>query len=159
MSAGEPAESPPPRLARLLDHLHLVEERAERIELLIGIADRFRGVPESLATRPYPPERRVPACESEAYFWAEELPGAGGRFRIRFAVENPQGISARAMAVVLDECLSGEPLEDVARVSTDLPLAIFGNELSMGKNMGLMGMVGMVRAAARERLSRAAESR
>ncbi len=57
------------------------------------------------------------------------------------------------MAVILDETLSGEPLDEVAALSTDLPLEIFGNELSMGKNMGLMGMVGMVRAAARERLA------
>ncbi len=146
------AARPPAKLRRLLETLRLVEDRGERIELLIGIADRFRGVPESIARRPYPSERLVPACESEAYFWAEDLDSGDGRFRVHFAVENPQGISARAMAVILDETLSGQPLEEVAAVSTDLPLEIFGAELSMGKSMGLMGMVGLVRTAALRRL-------
>ena len=145
----------PPGLGRLLDHLRLVDDRAERIELLIGIADRYRGVPESIATPPYPKERLVPACESEAYFWAEELDSPAGPFRVHFAVENPQGISARAMAVILDENVSGRPLEEVAALSGDLPLEIFGRELSLGKNMGLTGMVGVVRSAARARLGSA----
>ncbi len=145
----------PPRLARLLDHLRLIEDRAERIELLIEIADRYHEVPESVATRPYPRNRLVPACESEAYFWAEELEQPGGPFRIHFAVENPQGISARAMAVILDENLSGRPLTELMGVSGDLPLEIFGQELSLGKNMGLTGMVGVVRSAARARLQAA----
>ena len=142
-----------PGLARLLDHLRLVEDRGERIELLIEIADRYRGVPESIAERPYPQDRLVPACESESYFWAEDLAGPDGEFRIHFAVENPQGISARAMAVILDENLSGRPLEELANLDTDLPLRIFGRELSLGKNLGLTGMVGMVRLAARTRLN------
>ena len=143
----------PPALVSLLDHLRLIDDRAERIELLIGIADRYREVPESIARRPYPSERLVPACESEAYFWAENLGGPTGRFRIHFAVENPQGISARAMAVILDETLSGRPLAEVAGVSGDLPLEIFGRELSLGKNMGLAGMVEMVRSVARARVA------
>ena len=142
-----------PGLTRLLDHLRLVEDRAERIELLIEIADRYRGVPERVARRPYPRERLVPACESEAYFWAEELDGPGGPFRIHFAVENPQGVSARAMAVILDENLSGRPLAELAGLGGDLPLEIFGRELSLGKNMGLTGMVEMVRSVARARIS------
>jgi cysteine desulfuration protein SufE len=60
------------------------------------------------------------------------------------------------MAVILDENLSGRPLTELAGLSGDLPLEIFGRELSLGKNMGLTGMVGMVRAAARARM-RAAE--
>ena len=146
-----------PGLSRLLDHLELIEDRHERIELLIEIADRYRDVPSSVARRPYPRERLVPACESEAYFWAEDIEGPDGPFRIHFAVENPQGISARAMAVILDESLSGRPLEELAELSTDLPHEIFGRELSLGKNLGLAGMVGMVRAAARGRLRKAGE--
>jgi cysteine desulfuration protein SufE len=134
----------------LLEALELAPDRGERIELLIGLADRFRELPSAVATRPYPHERLVPHCESEAYFWACDLPD--GRQRYRFAVENPQGISAKAMAVILDETLSGEPLDAVARVPLDLPYTIFGNELSMGKSMGLLGMVGMVKQAAVDRL-------
>jgi cysteine desulfuration protein SufE len=140
----------PPKLQRLLDGLRLLPDRGERIETLIEIADRFRVVPLDVATRPYPAERLVPHCESEAYFWARELPD--GRLRFHFAVENPQGISAKAMAVILDETLSAEPLEEVVQVPLDLPYEIFGRELSMGKTMGLLGMVGLVKQAAAERL-------
>ncbi|MGH9464200.1 MAG: SufE family protein [Thermoanaerobaculia bacterium] len=138
------------KLQRLLDGLRLLPDRGERIQLLIEIADRFRGVPAEVAARPYPAERLVPHCESEAYFWARDLPG--GRLRFHFAVENPQGISAKAMAVILDETLSAEPLEEVARVPLDVPYEIFGRELSMGKTMGLLGMVGLVKQAAAQRL-------
>jgi cysteine desulfuration protein SufE len=53
------------------------------------------------------------------------------------------------MAVILDESLSGAPLQEVASVSEDLVYEVFGRELSMGKSMGLMGMVSMAAAAAR----------
>lgn len=141
----------PEKLGRFLETLRLVEDRDDRIELLIGVADRYRGVPAEVASRPYPTERLVPDCESEAYFWAEDRPD--GSLQLHFAVENPQGISARAMAVILDETLSGEPLEELAGLSTDIPYEIFGRELSMGKSMGLMGMVAMVQRAAKQRLS------
>jgi cysteine desulfuration protein SufE len=138
-----------------LEALRSTEDRAERIELLIGIADRYGEVPEAIAARPYPARHQVPACESEAYFWTEELAGPEGPFRIHFAVENPQGISARALAVILEEHLSGRPLSELASLSTDLAQEIFGRELSLGKNLGLAGMVGMVRTAAQNRLKSA----
>ena len=138
---------PPPELERLLDGLDLLHDRADRIEALIGIAERFRPVPESVARRPYPEERKVPACESQAYLFAE--PRADGTLRFHFAVENPQGISAKALAVILDETLSGAPPAEVAAVPIEVVYRIFGDELSMGKSMGLTGMVAMVRDAAR----------
>jgi cysteine desulfuration protein SufE len=137
----------PPKLAQLLDDLDLLAERADRIEALIGVAGRFRPVPESVARRPYPEERKVPACESEAYVWAEPL--ADGALRFHFAVENPQGISAKALAVILDETLSGAAPAEVAAVPVDVVYRIFGSELSMGKSMGLTSMVAMVKEAAR----------
>jgi cysteine desulfuration protein SufE len=149
-SPSPTAPALPERLAELLDTLALVPDRADRIQLLIDVADRFREVPPRLATRPFPDENRVPACESQAYVWAE--PRADGRLDFHFAVENPQGISAKALAVILDETLSGAPLPQVAEVPHDIVYGIFGDELSMGKSMGLMGMVSMVRNAARKRL-------
>ncbi len=140
----------PEKLQRLLDGLALIEDRGERIQMLIDIADRFREVPESVASRPFAPEHLVPNCESQAYAWARPAPDGG--LKLYFAVENPQGISAKAMAVILDETLSGEDPERISRVPLDLPYEIFGRELSMGKSMGLMGMVGMVQALARRRL-------
>lgn len=140
----------PKRLARLLDAFSFIEDRGERIQMLIDVAGRFQGVPEEVARRPYSDEHKVPACESEAYVYA--LPREDGTLKFHIAVENPQGISAKAMAVILDETLSGAPLAEVARVPRDLPYALFGRELSMGKSMGLMGMVSMVQTTAKKAL-------
>lgn len=145
------AGSYPPKLAELVDTLALVPDRMARIDFLISIADRFREVPEHIARRPYSRDHQVPACESEAYLWAEKLDGE--RLKFHFAVENPQGISAKAMAVILDESLSEEPLADVASISGDIVYDVFGRELSMGKSMGLMGMVTMVQRSAQKLLA------
>jgi len=140
----------PPKLAELVETLALLPDRRARIDLLIDIADRFREVPADIARRPYPRDHQVPACESEAYLWAKKV--ANRRLKLHFAVENPQGISAKAMAVILDESLSGAPLEEVAAVSGDVVYEVFGRELSMGKSMGLMGMVAMVQSSAKQLL-------
>jgi cysteine desulfuration protein SufE len=137
----------PPKLAQTLAALDLIADRNERIQLLIDLAGRFREVPERLARRPYDHDRQVPACESEAYVFTELRPD--GRLDFHFAVENPQGISAKAMAVILGESLSGAPLEQVAELPQDIIFQVFGRELSMGKSMGLMGMVAMVKSLAR----------
>jgi len=143
----------PEKLEELVDLLGMLPDRAERIQTLIDIAGRFREVPSEIARRPFPEEHRVPACESEAFVWAQERPD--GRLDFHFAVENPQGISAKAMAVILGETLSGEPLEPVASLPVDVVYRVFGRELSMGKSMGLMGMVSMVALSARRQLERA----
>lgn len=137
----------PAKLASTLDTLDLITDRNERIQLLIDIAERFRDVPPRVALRPFPEECRVPACESEAYVWGEPRPD--GTLDFHFAVENPQGISARAMAVILGDSLSGAPLDQVAAVPQDIVYRVFGRELSMGKSMGLMGMVSMVNSLAK----------
>lgn len=142
----------PEKLNEVLADFDFVTTRDERVELLIGLADRFQSVPERIATRPYADDHRVPYCESEAYVWAEDLPDHTLKFY--FAVENPQGLSAMALAALLDETLSGAPVEQVAQVSADVVFKIFGNELSMGKGQGLTGMVSMVQTLARRRLQK-----
>jgi cysteine desulfuration protein SufE len=144
----------PAKLEETLEMLDLVPDRAERIQTLIDIAGRFEEVPASLARRPFSPDHLVPACESQAYVWGQERPD--GTLDFHFAVENPQGISAKSLAVILGSGLSGEPLDKVAALSPDLVYRVFGRELSMGKSMGLMGMVSMVAALARQRLARPA---
>src|SRR5215472_9278770 len=139
----------PERLERWLATLETLE-RSDRMQMLIDLAGRFPRVPPHIAQRPYPAERRVPGCESEAYVWAD--PKADGTLTFYFAVENPQGISAMALAAILGNTLSGVPLERVAAIPADVVFRIFGRELSMGKSLGLMGMVHMVRAAARQQL-------
>ncbi len=140
----------PDRLEQLLSSLDALE-RSERIQMLVDIAERFRPVPSRIAVRPFPAEHRVPGCESEAYVWSE--PDLKGTLAYHFAVENPQGISAKALAAILGKSLSGAPLEEVAEVPQDIIYRIFGKELSMGKSLGLIGMVNMVRAAAKQQLA------
>lgn len=137
----------PEKLADLVATLDLVDDRSLRIQLLIDLAERFEEVPPEMAKRPFPESHRVPGCESEAFVWAE--PQGDGTFRYRFAVENPQGISAKALAVILDENLSGLPPEEIARVPPDVVYRLFGRELSMGKSMGLMHMIRMVQSETR----------
>jgi cysteine desulfuration protein SufE len=124
-------------------------EQTDRIDALISIAERYKPAPASIAVRPYDEARRVPACESEAFVWAVERPD--GTLEFHFVVENPQGLSAKAMAVILGETVSGAPLDEVGNLSDDVVYAFFGEELSMGKTMGLTSMVGMVRGEARKR--------
>jgi cysteine desulfuration protein SufE len=139
----------PEKLTDTLETLETVEDRNERIQLLIDLAGRFEEVPPRLARRPFAKEHLVPACESEAYVFGEERPD--GTLDFHFAVENPQGISAKAMAVILGDALSGAPTPQVAEVPQDIVYRVFGHELSMGKSMGLMSMVGMVAAIAKKR--------
>jgi cysteine desulfuration protein SufE len=146
----------PERLESLVATLESLD-RGDRIEMLIEMADQFRPVPARIAQRPYPAEHRVPGCESEAYLWSEAHPE--GTLTYHFAVENPQGISAMALAEILKRSLSGAPLDEVAAVPADVIYRIFGNELSMGKSLGLMGMVNMARAEARQHMQAAESAR
>jgi cysteine desulfuration protein SufE len=143
-------EKQPEQLALLLDTLTTVEDQNQRTEVLLDFADRFKEVPEHVARRPFPEEGRIQYCESEAYLWTEELPN--GTLKFYFAVENPSGISAKALAYLLDRTLSGAPLHEVAQVSPDIVTTIFRQNISMGKGMGLMSMVQAVRDGARRAL-------
>ena len=140
----------PTGVARFVEALELLGSRSERIQFLIEVADRFREVPERVAQRPFPTDHEVAHCESGAFVWAERDDEG---ISLHFAVENPQGISARALAVILGEGLAGTTLDEVLAVPQDLPLRIFGRELSMGKSMGLTSMVAMVHHQARRSLA------
>ena len=140
----------PEKLTQTIEALSLVSDRAERIQTLIDLAERFHEVPPEIARRPFSSLNEVPACESEAYVFKERRPD--GTLAFHFAVENPQGVSAKALAVILEGALSGAPTEQVAAVEPDIVYKIFGPELSMGKSMGLMSMVGMVQAEAKKAL-------
>lgn len=128
-------------------------DRAERIQALIDLGDKFKPVPAEIAAQPYAPQNRVPHCESEAYVFPQSQPD--GTLKFYFDVLNPQGISAKATAVLLDRALSGASLDAVLGVNPDVIYDIFGRELSMGKNMGLTAMVNMCKAAAQQHLNKA----
>ena len=109
------------------------------MELLVEYAERFREVPPEIAVRPFSDSHLVLGCESKAYVWAD--PQSDGSFKYYFAVENPQGLSAKALAVILDETLSGQPVESIRAVDPEMIYRIFGRGITMGRGQGLMGMV------------------
>jgi cysteine desulfuration protein SufE len=136
----------PEKLQDLLDTFAMFDDQSERAQMLISLSDKFKEVPPEVATRPFPASHQVPQCESEAYAWAVSQPD--GRLKLHFAVENPNGISARALATILDQTLSGLPPSEVAKVSPEIVERIFRQNISMGKGLGLMSMVLAVRALA-----------
>jgi cysteine desulfuration protein SufE len=146
----EPESNLPKKLQDVLDDFAFLD-RSERAELLIEYADKFEDVSPAIATRPFDEENHVKRCESDAYVWAEDQPD--GTLKFHFAVENPQGLSAKSWAVILDETLSGEPLDKVASVNPEVIFSIYGKDLSMGKGQGLMGMLDHVTSHARRRLT------
>ena len=142
----------PKPLAEILETLELLPDPADRAQMLIGFADQFRDVPPEVATRPFPVEHQVPQCESEAYAWA--VLQADGTLTLHFAVESPVGVSAKALATILDQGLSGQTPEIIAQVSPDVVYRIFRQNISMGKGIGLMGMVQTVQALAKRTMTR-----
>ena len=137
----------PGALRDVIDTFALVSDPADRANLLIDFADRFRPVPPEIATPPFSKNHLVPYCESEAYVWL--VPQADGTANLHFAVENPSGISAKALASILASTLSGLTPEEIEQVSPDIVEQIFRQNISMGKGMGLMAMVQAVQALAR----------
>ena len=135
------------KLQTLLETFDEFPDPADRTDLLLSYADQFKEVPPDVATRPFPEKNHVPQCESDAYVWA--LRKADGTLKLHFAVENPSGISARALATILDKTLSGLPAAEIAAVDCDIVERIFRRNISMGKGMGLMAMVDAVRTLAR----------
>jgi cysteine desulfuration protein SufE len=140
----------PARLQAILDVFAGVTDMHERTELLLDFARRFREVPPAVAVRPFPPDHLVKHCESEAYAWA--VPNADGTMALHFAVENPSGVSAKALAAILVKGLSGLTPAEIATVDPEIVERLFRQNISMGKGMGLMSMVLAVQALAKRQV-------
>jgi cysteine desulfuration protein SufE len=140
----------PARLQAILDVFAGVPDMHERTQLLLDFAKRFREVPPAVANRPFPQDHLVKHCESEAYAWA--VPNADGTLTLHFAVENPSGVSAKALAAILVKGLSGLTPAEIATVEPEIVERVFRQNISMGKGMGLMSMVLAVQALARQHL-------
>jgi cysteine desulfuration protein SufE len=137
----------PAKLQSVIDTFDLFPDPADRTNLLLSYADQFRDVPPDVATRPFGKSHQVPQCESDAYVWAMKMPD--GTLKLHFAVENPSGVSAKALATILDRSLSGLPADQIAQVDSSIVERIFRQNISMGKGMGLMAMVQAVQALAK----------
>lgn len=146
----------PQKLSELLDMFDMFPDPADRTSMLLSYSDQFREVPPEVASRPFDKRHQVPQCESDAYVWAVSQPD--GTLKLYFAVENPSGVSARALAAILDRTLSGLPASEIATVTPEIVERIFRQNISMGKGMGLMSMVGAVQALARNATQLTADS-
>ena len=141
---------PPPKSIQELTQLFEgLEDRELRAELLIETGDRFVEVPAAIATRPYPLSHQVPACQSDVYLWAHRT--ATG-IALEFAVVNPQGISARAMAVILKEAFADATLSEILAIDPGIVTMLFGKGIAMGKGQGLTSMLTTAQALARKLL-------
>src|SRR4051812_43341096 len=100
------------KLNELLETFDLFPDPADRTNLLLSYADQFKEDPPEVATRPFPEKNHIPQCESDAYVWG--LRKTDGTLKLHFAVENPSGVSARALAAILDRTLSGLPAAEIA---------------------------------------------
>jgi cysteine desulfuration protein SufE len=122
-------------------------DRQDRIETLIEAAESFEPASAPwVPAKPFPEANRVPGCESEAFVFAHGTPEG---VELEYAVLNPQGISAMALAALLRQHLSGLSEQEIAQVPDSIVFDLFGNELSMGKSMGLQGMVAATKSHAK----------
>jgi cysteine desulfuration protein SufE len=137
----------PASLQSVLETFDMFPDPADRTNMLLSYADQFREVPAEVATRPFAKSHQIPQCESDAYAWAIKNPD--GTLTLHFAVENPSGVSAKALAAILQRSLSGLPPAQIATIDTSIVERIFRQNISMGKGMGLMSMVEAVRSLAR----------
>ena len=137
----------PAKLQQLLEMFDMFPDQSDRTSMLLSYSDQFREVPPDVAARPFSKSHQVPQCESDAYVWALKKPD--GTLKLHFAVENPSGVSARALAAILDKTLSGLPPFEIARIDSGIVERIFRHNISMGKGMGLMSMVEAVRSLAK----------
>ena len=135
----------PAKLQEQLDLLGMFPDRSERIDALIGIAEQYSQ--ERASSVPRTEDRRVPGCESEVFL---DVVHEGNGLGVHFAVDNPQGISAMALAVILESGVEGASAFEIAQIDENIVFEVFGRELSMGKSLGLTGMVRMLRDAARK---------
>jgi sulfur transfer protein SufE len=139
----------PGPLQEILDGLGGLADRGDRIRSLVSFAEAYSGPDPSAGHRPMDQAHLVPGCEIDIYAWVDV--DSDGNVTLDFAVLNPQGVSAKALAVILKRGLEGQPLSSVALVPDDLISRLFGGEVSVGTTIGLTNMVRLVKALA-ERL-------
>ena len=138
----------PEKLKEFLDELSLVEDQQDRINILIDYADKFKDAPADIAKKPFYNDSKVPFCESEAYVFSKM--NEDKTIKFYYAVDNPQGISAKALCAIFDSTLTGEKPEVILKIPVDIVFEIFGRNISMGKNLGLTGILQIMQRQAKK---------
>jgi sulfur transfer protein SufE len=139
---------------KLREVLEIFDENpGERNQMLIEYSDQFTGVPEPICARPYPESHQVPHCESDSYVFVEPLDDpnvtASPRLKFYFAVENPFGVSARALSAILDSTVNDLPANEIANMPIeDIVPTLFGKNISMGKGHGLLSIAAVMKRLA-----------
>ena len=134
----------PEKLQDIIEMFDLTLDRNDRYQLLIDYADKFKPVQEQIATRPFPEDHRVPSCESQAFVFAEER--SDGLLNFYFAVENPNGISAKAISAIMHDVTSGAQLDEVLAIEPDIIFKFFNrDQLGIARSEGLRGIIKFVR--------------
>ncbi|MBP9838880.1 MAG: SufE family protein [Proteobacteria bacterium] len=134
------------KLKAILDTFHALPDREQKMEYLIELAEQYQAVPNEISARPHDKSHLVPGCESEVYAWCKKNPD--NSFKFYYAVENPQGISAKAFAYILDQGMSGYPNQQIQEISGEIVFEIFGRNMVMGRSQGLTNMLMMSKGLA-----------
>lgn len=123
---------------RVIQELNELDDSDLRAEYLLEAAGRFH--PQTSSTPPpYPESYRVPGCESGVYLFPKHSEDETLSFT--FVVENPHGISAKALAVILSETLSGAKYEQIRKLRPEMVKDIFGSHLTLAKDQGLRNLI------------------
>lgn len=137
----------PPNIQSILDDLEMVGDSG-RPMILIDFAEHFQPVPPEVATRPYSEANHVQECESDAYVFP--VPRPDGHLDFYFDVLNPQGVSAKAFSQILKASVDGQSAETIAAIPDEIVPLLFGRGISMGKGLGLQGILNLVKRFARQ---------
>ena len=127
------------KLHEEIEWLRQMDDQETRAEYLLELAARFTPPDPARISAPYPEANRIPGCESGVFLFCNENSQGGTEFF--YAIENPHGISAKALAVLLTENLSGANAEDFRKLNPDMVRDVFGAALSLGKDQGLRNMI------------------
>lgn len=138
----------PSQLNDLLVQIETTSDYDEKCDLLIEFAGEFKECERSKYSHPYDRRHQVPGCESEVYLWV--IRNSDQSYTFDVIVENPQGISAKALAQILKETLGNCSAEEIASIPDEVVYRIFGEGLSMGKGQGLMGMIRLLKQLVKE---------
>ncbi len=133
----------PAPIQEFVENLSYIDDRGDRVQALIDLSRSYKPANHE---KPYPADHRVPGCESEVYSWVNLT--QDGNLDLEIAVDNPQGISAMALAAIITEGIQNQPPQTAAQLDEELVYALFGKELSMGKSMGLTNLIRQVKAQA-----------
>lgn len=130
----------PEPIQEFIENLSFLPDRADRIQALIELSKSYKPANHE---KPYPADHRVPGCESEVYTWVALVDGG---LDIQIVVDNPQGLSAMALAAILTEALQDKTPDAATDLDGELVFSLFGRELSMGKSLGLTNLVQQIKA-------------